>query len=145
DGVDAGLADELEAAACRELAGGAAAVGARNLLWASSLSDTPEQAERRLIQAIQALLGSGQTNQAAGLPDQLEACRVSPTRDRLLGTIDWERGQAASAEHWLRRAATGATSPSDNEAVAWAWAQLGEMFATHGRGDEAVDAANNAL
>jgi DNA-binding CsgD family transcriptional regulator len=145
DGVDAGLADELEAAARREIAGGAAELGARDLLWASSLSAVPEQVERRMLQAARALLGSGQAVRAAGLREQLESCQPSPARDAVLGVIDWERGDAANAEHWLRRAAAHAATSGDHEPVGWAWAQLAEICATQDRADEAVEAASRAL
>jgi hypothetical protein len=71
DGVDDGLADDLEAAARRELDAGTAALGARDLLWASSLSGTSQQAERRLLEAVRALLDDAQTTQAAGMRNQL--------------------------------------------------------------------------
>ena len=103
DGVDDGLSDELEAAARREIDAGTAAPGARNLLWASSLSRTADKADRRLLDGVRALLDAGQTARAAGLRDQLEACRESPTRSLVLGVMDWEWGDAASAERWLAR------------------------------------------
>ena len=145
DGVDAGLADELEAAARREIAAGAAELGARDLLWASSLSAAPEQVERRLLQAVRALLDAGQAVQAAGLHEQLESCQPSPTRDALLGVIDWERGDASSAENWLRRASAHPATSGADEPVGWAWAQLAEICATQARADEAMEAASRAL
>jgi DNA-binding CsgD family transcriptional regulator len=145
DGADAGLADELEAAARRELAGGSTGLAARDLLWASSLSNEPTQSERRLLQAVRTLLDGGQTAQAAALRDRLESCQASPARDMLLGVIDWERGQAVGAERWLRRAATEPGSSADREPTAWAWAQLAEICATQGRADEAIEAASCAL
>ena len=98
-----------------------------------------------MLQAVRAMIDSGQTTQAAALRDQLESRPGSPSRDLLLGVLDWERGHAASAEHWLRRAATDVASPADREPVGWAWAHLGEVCATQGRADEAIDAANRAL
>jgi DNA-binding CsgD family transcriptional regulator len=145
DGADPALADELEAAARRELTGGAAGLGARDLLWASSLSATSDQVEHRLLQAVRAMIDSRQTTQAAALRDQLESCPDSPSRDMLLGVLDWEQGHPAGAEHWLRRAATNVASSADREPVGWAWAHLGEIFAIQGRADEAIDAANHAL
>ena len=145
DGADDGLADELEAAARREIEAGAPALGARNLLWASSLSRATEQAERRLLQGVRALLDCGQTTQAAGLRNQLEACPDSPTRSVLLGEMDWELGDAASATRWLRRAASDATAIPDWGCAGWAWAQLAEVHITQGRAEDALDAANQAL
>jgi DNA-binding CsgD family transcriptional regulator len=145
DGVDDGLADELEAAARREIHSGTAALGARNLLWASSLSGTPDQAERRLLQAVRALLDGGQTTRAAGLRDQLEACADSSTRNLLLGELDWELGDVASAESRLRQAAIDATAIADWGCAGWAWAQLAEVYATQGRAQDTIEAANQAL
>ncbi len=145
DGADDGLADELEAAARREMDAGTPALGARNLLWASSLSRTTERAERRLLQAVRALLDGAQTAQAAGLRAQLEVCPDSPTRSVLLGEMDWELGDGASAERWLRQAATDATAIADWGCAGWAWAQLAEVHVTQGRARDAIDAANRAL
>ena len=145
DGTDDGLADELEAAARREIDAGPAAAGARYLLWASSLSGTPEKAERRLLQGVRALLDAGQTAQAAGLRLQLEACPESPTRSLLLGVMDWEQGDVAGGERWLRRAAVEATAVADWEGAGWAWAQLAEVHVTQGRAHAAVEAADQAL
>jgi DNA-binding CsgD family transcriptional regulator/tetratricopeptide (TPR) repeat protein len=145
DGVDDGLADELEAAARREMESGTAAIGARNLLWASSLTGTPDQAERRLLQGIRALLDCGHTAQAADLRDQLEACADSPTRKLVLGEMDWELGDATSAERWLRQAAIDATAISDRGCAGWAWAKLAEVYGTQGRGQDTIDAAHQAL
>jgi DNA-binding NarL/FixJ family response regulator/Tfp pilus assembly protein PilF len=144
DGVDAGLADELEAAGRRGMAEGSPGPGARNLLWASSLSATPEQVERRLLQAVRALLDSRQTTQAAARRDQLEACQDSAGRSLLLGMMDWERGEAGRAERWLRKAAIEGAD-SDPVDAGWAWAQLGEIYATEGRADDTIDAAQRAL
>jgi DNA-binding CsgD family transcriptional regulator len=145
DGADAGLADELERAAHREMDGGPLALGARYLLWAASLSPTTELAEHRLQQAVRAFLDCGQTTQAAALRGQLEACPESPPRSVLLGEMDWELGATASAERWLLRAATDAAAVADWGCAGWAWAQLAEVHVTQGRAGDAVDAANQAL
>jgi DNA-binding CsgD family transcriptional regulator len=145
DGADDGLADELEAAARREKDAENSALEARNLLWASSLSQTPEQAERRLLAATWALIDSGQTAQAATLRDQLEACRESPTRSLLLGTIDWELGNAVEAERSFRRAAVEGEKAGDRVSAGWAWVRLGELYSTETRADEAISAAERAL
>jgi DNA-binding NarL/FixJ family response regulator len=145
DGVDDGLADELESAARRELHGGTAAVGARNLLWASSLSGSSEQAERRLLEAVRALLDSSQILEASGLRGRVEACGDSPTRSLVLGVMDWELGEAARAEGRLQEAALAATSSADWACAGWAWAQLAEIYATQSRAQDTIDAANRAL
>ena len=102
DGADEGLASELEAAARQEMEEGTVGRGARNLLWASSLSQSSEEAERRLLEAVRALLDSGQTARAAARLDQIEACRDSAGRSLLLGMIAWETGDTPGAERWLR-------------------------------------------
>ncbi|HEX4016843.1 MAG TPA: AAA family ATPase, partial [Frankiaceae bacterium] len=51
EGTDDGLADELEAVAASARAVGATGQAARTLLWASSLTQSSERAEQRLLEA----------------------------------------------------------------------------------------------
>ena len=60
DGADDSLADELEMMANSERDAGATAVAARDFLWASSLSASPESSERRMLDAALAFIESGQ-------------------------------------------------------------------------------------
>lgn len=145
DGADDGLADELEAAARAEIETGALELGSRHFLWASSLSGQSERAERRLAEAAWALLGRGQVRRAVDLRAPVEACRDSALRSLVLGMMDWEQGEGAKAERWLLHATTVAHDTGDETLVARAWAELGAIYATEGRAEEAVAAAEASL
>jgi DNA-binding CsgD family transcriptional regulator len=121
------------------------ATAARNLLWASSLSGSTERSERLLVEAGLAFVDAGQSPRAAMLRAQLESCRESPTRSLVLGLIDWELGDVASAEHWLGNATEGRGGEGNELIAARAWAQLAEIHVVQGRGQDAVDAARRAL
>jgi DNA-binding CsgD family transcriptional regulator len=145
-GADDHLANELHEAAKREAARSAAALSARYLLWASSLSSRPEQSEDRLLEAADVLLRDGQLVQAAILRNRIESCRDTPMRDLLLGTIDWFQGDAASAEHRLLAAAS---TQSDKGAVGTvtirALVRLGEVYSTLLRAQDAIDVSSQVL
>ena len=79
------------------------------------------------------------------LREQLEACRESPTRSLVLGLIDWELGDVASAERWLGDATEGHDGERNGLIAARAWAQLAEIHVFQGRAQGAVDAARRAL
>ncbi len=145
DGADDRLADELEAIAASDRAAGATGSAARNLLWSASLSESSEQAERRLLQAALAFLDSGQSAQAAGLRAQLEGARPSPLRDLVVGLIDWEMGDALSARQWLLQAVQDQDGDADPPSVARAWAQLAELYVIGGEAEAGVAAAHEAL
>jgi len=145
DGADDALADELEASAASEKVAGSIATAARNLLWASSVSGSTEQSERLLVEAGLAFLDAGQTPRATMLRAQLEACRDSPTRSLVLGLIDWELGDVASAERWLGNATEGHGGEGSGLISARAWVQLAEIHVFQGRAQGAVDAARRAM
>ncbi|HEX4431696.1 MAG TPA: AAA family ATPase [Frankiaceae bacterium] len=145
EGTDDGLADELEAVAESSLAVGAIGEAARTLLWASSLTESSEHAERRLLEATLAYLDSGDSAQAARLRSQVQACQSSLLRNLVLGLIDWELGDAAAAERWLRRAVEHPLAEQDRPMLARAWAQVAEVNTLAGRAEQAVDAAEQAL
>jgi DNA-binding NarL/FixJ family response regulator len=145
DGADDVLADELEAAAAAEMAAGAPALGARNLLWASALSGDSERSDQRLLDAALAFFDAGQSPRAVSLRVQVEHCRDSPTRNLILGLVDSDLGQAASAEQWLLRAVEGDPAGPHAQSVARAWAQLAELHVIHGRATDAIGAAQRAL
>ncbi len=145
DGADDGLADELEAVAESARAVGATGQVARTLLWASSLTESSERAERRLLQATLAYLDSGQTAQAAGLRAQVQVCQASPLRDLVLGLIEWEVGDAAAATRHLLRAVEHPAAGEDRPTLARSWAQLAEVHVVAGRAQAALDAAERAV
>ena len=145
DGADDALADELAVAARRDEDGGSAALAARSLLWASSLSSDPARAEERLLAAAQAYVDSGQTVRATALRDRIEACRASPPRDLLLGLIDWDRGHPAEARAWLEKVVDpDHRRTTERGTAARAWAELAEIHVMEGRAQEAIEAAERA-
>ena len=94
DQVDDRLADDVEAAALRELEQGAVALAATHLLWAWPLSSAPGQQERRLLMAMRLLLADGQTARAAGLRERAMACPPTPLRNLVLGNPRGRRGRS---------------------------------------------------
>jgi DNA-binding CsgD family transcriptional regulator len=147
DAVDDALADEIDAAASQELHDRMPGLAAAHLLWATSLTSDREIGERRLLEAVQALLSDGQTAQAAALHERVEACAPSSMRELVLGTLAYDQGDAASAEEHLRDAAAIATPDTEDarEARAAALGRLGVIHAMYGRGAEALQAGTAAL
>jgi ATP/maltotriose-dependent transcriptional regulator MalT len=145
DGADDFLAEELEKMAISERDAGAATVAARDFLWASSLSGDPELSERRLLEAALAFMNSGQLARAAALRPQLQLCRVGPTRNLILGLVDWDLGNASEAEQWFLQAVTGEPTDLEEQSVTRALAQMAEIHVMAGRPTEAVEAAQRAL
>ena len=153
DQVDDRLADDVEAAALRELERGVVAVAATYLLWAWPLSSAPDQQERRLLMAMRLLLADGQTARAAGLRDRATACQPTPLRNLVLGTLAVDQGDTAAAERWLLAVtapdgdATGAedhaSSPAD--ILPAALCTLGSLYVHQGRAVEAVTLGARAI
>jgi DNA-binding CsgD family transcriptional regulator len=145
DGADDALADELAAAAVAEMAAGAPAVAARDLLWASALSEDSERSDARLLDAALALFDCGQSERAISLRVRAEQCRDGPARNLILGLTDWELGESAGAERSFLRAVKGDPDGRDVQSVARAWAQLAELHIIGGRAPDAIHAAERAL
>ena len=153
DQVDDRLADDVEAAALRELEQGAVALAATHLLWAWPLSSAPGQQERRLLMAMRLLLADGQTARAAGLRERAMACRPTPLRNLVLGTLAVDQGDAMAAERWLLAvtapdgeatdAEGHAGSPADIEPAALC--ALGSLYVHQGRAVDAVSLAARAI
>ena len=144
DGADDALADELARSARLDGDHLAVAQGARNLLWASSLSSDPAQVDLRLLAAAGAYVDSGQSPRAAALRDRIEACGPSAQRDLLLGLLDWNQGRAVEAQRWLEGVVDPALATTHRVTAARAWAELAEIHLTSGRPQEALDAALRA-
>jgi tetratricopeptide (TPR) repeat protein len=145
DGADEALADELDAIATAEHAVGAIGQAALHLLWASSLTENPQRAQDRLLEAALAFLDAGESTQAVMLKGQILRGRESALRSFVLGLIDWECGAAATAKQHLLQATEGRIAPADRVYVARAYAQLAELYVTAGDAGKAVAAAGKAL
>ncbi len=153
DQVDDRLADDVEAAALRELERGAVALAATYLLWAWPLSSAPDQQERRLLTAMRLLLADGQTARAAGLRERAVACQPTPLRNLVLGTLAIDQGDATAAERWLLAitAPDGELAgPEDDtgspaDIVPAALCALGSLYVHQGRAVEAASLAARAI
>lgn len=86
-----------------------------------------------------------QRKRPCALRPEVEGCRDCPARNLVLGMIDWELGDAPSAERWLRRAVQGDAATVDGPSAARGWAQLAEVHAVAGRFEDAVESAQRAL
>jgi DNA-binding CsgD family transcriptional regulator/tetratricopeptide (TPR) repeat protein len=142
DGIDEVLAAEVAHAAVRFAAAGAPHQAATYLLVSSALTGSLERSEGWLIEAARLFLRHQQTGRVAAVADRIKSCQEVPARNLVLGTLAWQQGQAEQAIDWLGRAGQ-ADGPNDVKAEALA--QLGQVYASEMRGEEAVAAAEAAL
>ncbi|GAA0529010.1 helix-turn-helix transcriptional regulator [Saccharopolyspora thermophila] len=101
---DAALAAELDAFAVEQAALGAWAVAGRALIDASRLSPDRADRERRLVRAVDALVGAGDLGRASAFSAQIESLPTSPLRDAVLAYLAIQRGRPTEAELLLTRA-----------------------------------------
>ena len=117
---------ELEAAGRDARRHGRTAQAAAWLVQAAAVSSDPAAADRRLLQAVETLVSSGDLAEAQILASQVRAAGPSARRSRLLGTLEFLAGRAGSAEAHLldvrqahdpvREAAQGAAA-----LASWRW------------------------
>ncbi|MEY8037833.1 LuxR C-terminal-related transcriptional regulator [Saccharopolyspora cebuensis] len=101
---DAALAAELEEYAGVQAALGVwSAVGAA-LVSAGRLSPDRGERQRRLLRAVDALVGTGDLAQAGSFAAEIESFPPSPLRDEVLGYLAILRGRPAEAELLLSQA-----------------------------------------
>lgn len=100
-GPDAELADALESYATVQARAGAWADVATAMLAASRLSGDRRQKDLRLLQAVDAMVGSGDLTQAATYLGTIESLPSSPLRSTVLGYLAVVTGQFASAKAHL--------------------------------------------
>ncbi|WP_236655652.1 ATP-binding protein [Streptacidiphilus carbonis] len=144
--VDPGLADELEQSAMDEAATGRNALAATRLLWASSLSDSREDRERRLLTACAQSLLTFLPTWSARLRQQVEDCSPSPLRSCVLGVLDMMAGQFATAEAHLTQAWQEALAlPKADWVAVLAGTFLTNITLWNGRGAETVEIARRTL
>ena len=101
---DAGLAGGLEDFATRHAAVGAWSAAGEALVDASRLSPDRAGRERRLVQAVDALIGAGDLPQALAFSPAVENFPASPLRDVVLGYLSILLGRPVEAEMLLERA-----------------------------------------
>jgi DNA-binding CsgD family transcriptional regulator len=103
-GPDESLADDLEEAARRAAGAGEVAQGAAWLAQASAASVDRGQQERRLLDALAALVGSGDVAGALALWPQVAQFGASARRSALLGHLDLLCARGAVVEAHLLEA-----------------------------------------
>lgn len=101
---DGDLADRLEAVATVKAQEGAWAAAADLLVLASRASVDREAGGRRLVRAVDAMVGAGDVPRASRFLAELESLRETPLRNAVLGYLAIVRGRPAEAESRLRRA-----------------------------------------
>jgi DNA-binding CsgD family transcriptional regulator len=145
-GPDSELFGELTEASERELELGAPGLAARSLLWASSVSPDLESGERSLLRAARLLLRDNQVARVIALGERIETCRDSDLRSLVLGLLDWQLGQASEAERrWLRITSTARSEPVEQDILADALIELGNLYATQTRAEDAVEVSSRAM
>jgi DNA-binding CsgD family transcriptional regulator/tetratricopeptide (TPR) repeat protein len=146
DGIDDGLARDLDESAAEKASKGARNMAATYLVWASAVGSGSQLNERRVLRAAWLLLEDGQTARAAELRGRVEGCGEGPLRSLVLGQLAWEEGASSSAESWLIDASkpAGGSEP-EGEVAAAALSHLATLYYTQGRGREAIGTATRLL
>jgi DNA-binding CsgD family transcriptional regulator len=139
------LAARLEAFGRRQANLGGWASAASALVDASRLSSDRASREARLLQAVDAMVGAGDLNQAASFAREIMAFPAGAMRDAALGYLAVVRGRSSEAEHLLRRAWERADPDTDRSVAA----TIAQRLALHavGRlnGADVVEWAGRAI
>ncbi|WP_369275989.1 AAA family ATPase [Streptomyces sp. R11] len=146
EGADERLATELEKRAGEEAARGEIQRASTHLLWASGVSATDAERERRVLTAAAFLQWGQAPARAEPLRSAVETCSPSPLRDCVVARYALSRGQFAEAERLLTAAlkASEKSQPLEHVAVLAA----SGLCATHiwdGRGDELFKVSRRVL
>jgi ATP/maltotriose-dependent transcriptional regulator MalT len=144
DRADPTLADELEAASTELMRQGQVLRGATFLQWASELSDSRAERERRLLISVAHLLCSLNIGAAAPLRPSAEACAPSALRTYVLGIYAVTRGAFAEAEGLLG-GDLDAQASLPRDILAMTRASLSCSYMWQGRGDDSLREARRAL
>lgn len=115
---DAGLAAELEEFATLNAALGAWSAVGEALVDASRLSQERGARERRLVLAVDALIGAGDLPRAMAFSPAVESFPASPLRDAVLGYLSILLGRPAETEMLLDRAWRECAPEQDPETAA---------------------------
>jgi DNA-binding CsgD family transcriptional regulator len=137
-GPDDGLAGELEAAGREAGELGRTAQAADWLAQAAAASSDAAAADRRLLDALEILVTSGEVAQAEDLAARVASAAASPRRCWLLGTLDLLAGRTAAAEARLMQAWQAHDSARDASVGAAAATKLAGLCMVEGRLAEAV-------
>jgi DNA-binding CsgD family transcriptional regulator len=148
DRVDAKLAAELEQHAIARIeSGGSVDQTATWLEWASTLSDTREERERRLTMAVARLfIDARHHDRVLRLEPAVRACAPGSMRSAILSLLGLWGSDRKMSEALLREALTTATGVPGMEAVvATATMWLASELNFQDRGEDAIVAARRAL
>jgi DNA-binding CsgD family transcriptional regulator len=112
-GPDETLAADLAAAGGVDLRRGALVAGAEHLRQAAEVSFPGDAADRRLLDAVEALLRAGEADRAWALQPLVEKTAPGPYRDYVVSYLALVLGRLGEAERGLREAwAALATGPA---------------------------------
>lgn len=112
------LADRLDAMATVRAGEGAWAGAADLLVRASRTTSDPRLRGERLVRAVDAMLGAGDTRTAAGFVPEVEALRETPMSNVVLGYLACLQGRPRQAEVSLQRAWDVVDPAADPEVAA---------------------------
>ena len=142
---DPSLAAELEAFARRKAGVGAWAGAAWALVEASRLSSDREQRERRLLKAVDAMIGAGDLIQAEAFAQEVVGFAPAAMGDATMGYLAVLRGRPGDAEKLLQ----AAWKYCDNTGDTTLGTAVAQRLALHGvgrlRGDEVVRWSRRAV
>jgi DNA-binding CsgD family transcriptional regulator len=145
DRPDEGLAVELERLAKREAAAGQLALAATHLRWASDISPSQGDGERRLLTAA-LYLTLVDESQSLLLRQAVEAASPSPLRGCALGTMAFAAGQLGEAETRFSEALAQAQATPDGRPLAAVIAnRLAGTYTLLGDGEKVQSFARWAL
>ncbi|WP_369275887.1 AAA family ATPase [Streptomyces sp. R11] len=146
DGVDERLAAELEEQAERASATGNVQSASTYLLWASGLSASEADRERRVAMSAACLLWGFAPGRAKPLRPTVEACSPSPLRDCVLGRYAMNRGQFAESKQLMTSAFHESDGTASLERVALLAASgLGIVHLWQGHGEDIFKVAQRVL
>jgi DNA-binding CsgD family transcriptional regulator len=140
DQADEELAAELEHAAEDARVREGSASAARMWRWAAEVSPALDERQRRLMSGARLLVRTEDTVLDELVP-AIESCADGPGKDLVLGVVAWQTGRPDESLLRLRRAADS----DDGEVGIEALIQLASQFVVLLRGQEAIDAATEAI
>ena len=145
EGPDDDLAGRLAQTAAAEAAAGHLLLAATHLLWAGDISSTRDGYEERLLTAVTYLLMADEAR-AISLRHAVEACRPSPLRSCVLGSMATETGRLGEAEVLLLEAGEAIGADADSlPLTALVANRLAGLYNLLGRGGDAMAAGRRAL
>lgn len=115
---DAALADELEHFATRQAALGSWPIVGNVLISAARLSTDQHDRQRRLIRAVDAVVGAGDLPRAIALAPMIESFAPGARRDAVLGYLAILLGHVGEADMLLARAWQECAPEDDPETAA---------------------------